>query len=351
MLKAVDVPAEKRALLAAFEQITRVKRMKLESVETKIRDTMREEGLDDTIWVTKIMDGFNLQTIEQLKLVTKDQVEVFLKPISSPIQSILIQVFDKVTNINMAKLNISEKPRTQRSDVTAAEVVRSVQGGVLCQGIFLAENIDQLVQERDMVIDVCENLEFKDTRCVHEIFHNEFTCKETMQTFVNHLDKYLSERSASLGVNIWGVSLDDGGTNPTQVSSGCNMGNYIASVHYQRIPMATVHIMPNDICLRPEIIHALQHVEKSLKETGYESKDHFKDFFKIYGTHINQGTVEFGGILVSTAYCQDFREEDRRRITDTVTEASEAALLLDVLKKVQLVRLQMPLKFLEETQE
>ena len=44
VLKAVDVPAEKRALLAAFEQITRVKRMKLESVETKIRDTMREKG-------------------------------------------------------------------------------------------------------------------------------------------------------------------------------------------------------------------------------------------------------------------------------------------------------------------
>ena len=37
---------------------------------------------------------------------------------------------------------------------------------------------------------------------------------------------------------------------------------------------------------------------------------------------------------MSTAYCQDFREEDRRRITDTVTEASEAALLLDVLKTV-----------------
>ena len=204
VLKAVDVPAGKRALLAAFEQITRVKRMKLESVETKIRDTMREEGLDDTIWVKKIMDGFNLQTIEQLKLVAKEQVEVFLKPISSPIQSILIQVFDKITNINMAKLNVSEKPGAVRSDLIASEVVRYVQGGVLCQGIFLAENIDQLVQERDMVIDVCENLEFKETKSVHKIFHNEFTCKETMQTFVNHLDKYLSERSASIGVNIWG---------------------------------------------------------------------------------------------------------------------------------------------------
>ena len=180
----------------------------------------------------------------------------------------------------MAKLNISEKPRTQRSDITAAEAVRSVQGGVLCMGILLSENIDQLVQERDMVIDVSESLEFKETRSVHEIFHNEFTCKETMQTFVNHLDKYLSERSASFGVNIWGVSLDDGGMNPTQVSSGCKAGNYIASVHYQRITMASVDITPNDLCLKPETIHALQHVEKSLKETIMNLKTISKIFLR-----------------------------------------------------------------------
>ena len=205
VLKAVDIPAERRALLAAFQQITGIKQeTKVESVETKIRDAIKEEGLDDNVWVRKIVEGFKLETVEQLRLITEEQVEVFLKPISTPIKSVLIRVFEKVTKIDIAKLNIPEKPKAQKLDVTAAEVVRSVQGGILCQGIFQSESIDQLVQERDMVIDVNENLEFKETRSVHEIFHNEFTYKETMQTFVNHLDKYLSERSASLGVNIWG---------------------------------------------------------------------------------------------------------------------------------------------------
>ena len=335
VLKAVDVPAERRALLAAFQQITGIKQeTKVESVETKIRDAIKKEGLDDNDWVRKIVEGFKLETVEQLKLITEEQVEVFLKPISAPMQAVLIRVFEKVTKIDIAKLNIPEKPKAQKLDVTAAEAVRSVQGGILCQGIFLTESIDQLLQERDMVIDVSENLEFKETRSVHEIFHNEFTCTETMQTFVNHLDKNLSERSALLGVNIWGVSLGECDTHPTQLSSVGEAGNYIASVHYQRIPMASVHITPNDIYLRPEVINALQHVEKSLKETDYEPKDHFKDIFKMYGTHINHGTVEFGGILVSTAYCEDFCEEDRGRITDSVIEASEAALLLDVAKKV-----------------
>ena len=279
-------------------------------------------------------EGFKLESVEQLKSVTEEQVEMFLKPIAIPIQSVLVKLFEKVTKIDVAKLNRPEKPRTQRSDVTAAEAVRSVQGGVLCQGILLCEDVNELVQEREMVIDVSEILEFKETRSVHEIFHNEFTCKETMQTFVNHLDKNLSERSASLGVNIWGVSLDrDGSQMGPPISK---LENYFSSVHYQRIPVATVDIRPNEIQLKPEVIAALQHVEKSLKKFNYEPKDHFKDFFTIYGTHINHGAIEFGGMLVSVAYCEGFKEEDRRRITNAVMEASEAALLLDINRKVRL---------------
>ena len=330
VLKAVDIPAEKRALLMAFEQVTgTMSDVKFNSVETEIREAIKQAGLDDDVWVRKIKEGFKLETLEQLKFVIEEQVEVFLKPIAIPIQSVLIQVFEKVTKINMAKLNKPEELPSQRSDVTAAEAVRSVKGGVLCQGIFLSEDVNELVQEQEVVIDVSENLEFKETRSVHEIFHNEFTCKETMQMFVNHLDKHLPERSASIGVNIWGVSLDKASL------SSCQTKNQVSSVHYQRIPVATVDIPSSQIHLRPEVVTALQHVEKSLKKADYEPKDHFKDFFKIYGTHISHGSIEFGGTLVSAAYCEGFREEDRRRITDAVIEVSEAALLLDVNKKVR----------------
>ena len=336
VLKAVDIPAEKRALLMAFEQVTGERSdEKLNSMESEIREAIKQAGLDDNVWVRKIKEGFKLESVEQLKSVTEEQVEVFLKPIQAPIQSVLVQVFEKVTPIDVAKLNISEKSRTRRSDITAAEAVRSVQGGVLCQGIFFSENVDHLVQEREMVIDVSEKLEFKETRSVREIFHNEFTCKETMQTFVNHLDKCLSERSASIGLNICGVSLDSCGLNCEKETPVMELENYLSSVHYQKIPVATVDIRPNEIQLKPEVISALQHVEKSVKKFDYEPHNHFKDFFKIYGSHINQGTIEFGGTLVSAAYCEGFREEDRRRVTDAVIEVSEAALLLDVNKKVR----------------
>ena len=336
VLKVADNTVEKRALLMAFEQVTGTKsEVKLETPELEIREAIKQAGLDDNVWVQKIKEGFKLESVEQLKSVTEQQVEVFLKPIAIPIQSVLVKLFEKVTEIDMGKLNLPEKTRGQRSDITAVEAVRSVQGGVLCQGILFAEDVSELVQEREIVIDVSEKLEFKETRSVHEIFRNEFTCKETMQTFVNHLDKNLSERSASIGVNIWGVSLDTEGSNSKKGSIMSELQNYLSCVHYQRIPIATVAIRPNEIHLKPEVTAALQHVEKSLQKFDYEPNAHFKDFFKIYGSHINQGTIEFGGTLVSVAYCEGFKEEDRSRVTDAVIEVSEAALLLDINKKVR----------------
>ena len=326
-MNVVEIPAEKLAM--AFKQTTSTEtELVFETVEDEIREAFKQAGLDDNVWVRKIEKGFKLESVEQLRNVTEEQLEVFLKPISTPTQMVLRKILEKVIKVNIAKRNVKEKSHARSTDVTAAEAVRTIEGGVLCRGIFLCENTKQLVQERKMVIDVNENLDFRATRSVHEILHNEFTFDHIMQTFVNHLDKHLSERSASIGVNMWGVSLEKAIANSMKGSSVCETGNYISSVHYQIIPVTTVHISPNDIRLRAEVITELQGIEKSLKRRGYKAEDHFKDFFKTYGTHISHGTIEFGGTLVSVAYCQDFKEKDRKRITATVMEASEAALLL-----------------------
>ena len=80
----------------------------------------------------------------------------------------------------LQSLTLQKKTPVQRTDITAVEAVRSVQAGILCQGIFLPEEVNEMVKECEMVKDESESLEFKKTRPVHEIFHNEFTCKETM---------------------------------------------------------------------------------------------------------------------------------------------------------------------------
>ena len=58
VLKAVDIPAEKRALLMAFEQVTGVRPdEKLNSMESEIREAIKQAGLDDNVWVRKIRRG------------------------------------------------------------------------------------------------------------------------------------------------------------------------------------------------------------------------------------------------------------------------------------------------------
>ena len=188
-MNVVEIPAEKVAM--AFKQATSAEtELVFETVEDEIREAFKEAGLDDNVWVQKIEKGFKLESVEQLKNVTEEQLEVFLKPISTPTQMVLRKILEKVIKVNIAKRNVKEKSHARSTDVTAAEAVRTIEGGVLCRGIFLCENTKQLVQERKMVIDVNENLDFRATRSVHEILHNEFTFDHIMQTFVNHLDKH-----------------------------------------------------------------------------------------------------------------------------------------------------------------
>ena len=334
VVNKVDVPAEKRALLKAFEFVSgESQELNVGNVESEIRGTIKEAGLDDKVWAPKILEGFKIQNLEQLKSANKSQIDQFLKPIASPVQSVLRRVFAGLTGIDMScaekESNAFAKHAHQPRTLTAAQAVRSLQDGTLCQGIYLSENVHKLIQERDMVIDVNDALEFKAPRSMPGILHNEFESKETMQTFVDNLDKHLSERSASIGVNIWGASLENRQPQGEQASASTQK-SFVSSVHYQRIPIATVDMTPNDIHLQPDVIAALQHIEKSLKKTGYKARDHFKDFFQMYGTHVNHGRIEFGGILISTAYCEDFPEDDRSKLKAVVTEASETALLLDV---------------------
>ena len=197
-------------------------------------------------------------------------------------------------------------------------------------------DVEKIVKERETVIDVNETLEFKGTRSNHEIFHNEFTSQRTTQVFENNTDKHICARSSSADVNVWGISLETDRANTQEGSDKGEEGSYVSSVHYQRIPVQTVDVTPNDMKLRPEVITALQHVEKSLKRVNYKPKDHFKDFFETYGTHVNHGTIEFGGILMSTAYCERFsRRKILAKISAVVKEASQAALLLGYSKKLR----------------
>ena len=335
---------------ASYEFVTNTNDCNIETYETNVRNILRKAGLDDGVWAVTIQEGFTINSIDELRNISDEQIEAFLKTLESSDQEILRKVFAEI--VAFGKSKVSENVRQNESssgqsqsasdqrpaepnirpseerfsfraqltvggNFSAARVVRSVQNGALCRGVYFSRDIRQVVQNRDLVVDVSSDLvECKLASLPTEILHAEFTSKEAMYSFVTHIDKYMYYRPGSSRV---ATRANDQG-NETH-----SQDKYVSSVHYQLFPVMLVNLPIEKIQLKSEVIAALQEIEKSLEASNYQSGDHFMHFFEKYGTHISdEGT--FGGILMSIARIEEFQEEDKSKMAAVVAEASKTAL-------------------------
>ena len=356
---------EKRALLSVFERVVGPTSVD-NSLESAICKLFSDEGLDDKVWVPKVNQTFKLDSIALLKNVKQEE---FLKSIglltkSSVEQRALKQVYQEVLShggneqkddskhVDSAPEGVSspekandlnripDKVKPNRAAVkrktwSAAEAFRSVQGGLLCKGIYLAGDVDELEKERDPVIDVMDNFEFKGSSLVSETSHREFTSREVTEDFKNSIDRNRSSKSGSGGLSFWGIGVDLGGlykkkTKDSNTSEqGSNRENrYASSVHYQLVPARSLHLTKADVVLRPDVIQKLQEIEIDLKKLKYKSNGHFTEFFKKYGSHVNYGIIELGGVLMSTAECSGFKKENREKVAEMTKKVSDTSLKL-----------------------
>ena len=369
ILSHVKNRLQKRALQRVFKKITSLKdnevKEEVDEVETEIRQVIKEAGLDDKIWVLQICENLKISHIKLLKGVGRREFELFLENVENPAKKLALrQIFGKVTGITfkdeitvpevdqeMVQNDQDERlssddwverqhPREERpategayaipteEQANASEVCRMANNGLLCRGIYYTSNLEELIKERDLVIDVRENLEFKSVDRERKIVHHDFTSQRKMKIFEDHVDKHIEPHSGSVGENIWGVSLDEALSQDWERKGHHGEENFVSTIHFQSIPAGCIDLMPHNIQLRPEVISTLQEIEKHMKLSNYEPGKNFKDFFNRYGTHITSGVISFGGMLKSLAYSENFLESDRSNMSAVVSEASERALYL-----------------------
>ena len=368
VLNAANKSFEKKALLSVFERVVAPTNVD-KSVESVICKLFNDTGLDDKVWVHQVSQTFQLDSIALLKNVKQDEFlnSIGLLTKSTVEQRALKQVYQEVLSLegneqnddirqvdlptkdskrnsgqgktnNLKRSSDRVKPKrvsVKRKTWSAAEAFRSVQGGLLCKGIYLAGDVDELEKERDPVIDVKDSFEFKGSSLVSETSHREFTSQDVTDDFKNSIDKNRSSKSGSGGLSFWGIGVGLGGRHKkkTKDSDTSEQGSkresrYASSVHYQLVPVRSLHLTKADVVLRPDVIQMLQEIETDLKKLKYKSNGHFTEFFKKYGSHVNYGIVELGGILMSTAQCRGFRKENREKVTGMTKKVSETSLKL-----------------------
>ena len=276
--------------------------------------TFTERGIDENVEVIYSQNDREGTTTTEPTSTGSNQVEALLQSIGSPYQ-------ESLRNIFADSMGFGVFPGTS---ISAPEVIRSVDNGVLCRGINFTEDIDRLVVDRELVTNISDDVVFSEEYLEQPMHHREFTSRESMYRFIDHIDKNVSK-----GMNIFGMDLAD------TVGRIGEAYSFVGCVHYQFVPVVSAQLSPDQLDLRPEVISALQDVEQALKLSDYLPDDHFGEFFEKFGSHLCSGDVEFGGILVSIAECSGFKEEDHSKVAHTVAKVSEMAFLLGFNEKVQ----------------
>ena len=356
MLNKAKSPLEKRALLKVFHRLIPLQYQKgtgrvssNELHEISVQNTMREAGLDDKVWVSKLRESFGIGDLRLLQNYDKPQFEAFLADFDNPDQNIALRrVLSKLSNIDMVQENRStsggtdlvaghnleeERPQAEGASATEEELLKGIDRGLLFRGVYFSDkNLRKLSTERDIVIDVKTDLECKIVNTVHPIWHHRFSERKTWEFFDKHIDKHIGCISDSVGENVWGINIAE--TESTQRGNHENE-TFACSVNYQLIAVRCIELKQAEMELRKEAIKSLQEIERYLEASKYQSQGHFQDFFKKFGTHVNHGKVQIGGMLKSTACCKGFLEEDRDNVSAVVSEASENAFYLSLSNEVR----------------
>ena len=340
VLCEVDNEIEKRALVNLFDKINdgSTKGAEVDENEKTIRKALKDEGLDDTVWVPRVKSALQLDSICLLKNTYKSKFESFVDTIHNlaekrALQKVYETIVDKYKNINIEKggdfqqkikddvekanTNFStriteaskEYKRTVPDDFgkapefresmrdaidkltprgaestrrevnwTAAEAVRKVQAGELCKGIFLTADGKKSDKIRQRVITVHDSIEYLGTVSSHEPVSREFSCSDMEDDFKNNTDKWN-----------FGWSADAKGGFQKKVGGGVQCGkakeeekdtrqtqqtNYMAVTWNDTVPVRAIDITLKDISLRPEVLASLQDIEQSLQ--GIEKSLNYK---------------------------------------------------------------------------
>ena len=287
-----------------------------------ICQAVEEAGLDDKVWVPEIQENLNLKNAGQLKSLSREKVEVYLQSVDAAEQDRLREVFEKLLLVDYSQKEIENMCEKHQAETKLS--AGDFNSGDLCRGILFTADLKKLLEKKEKVIEVSgDGLKLSDTSLEQPIFRQEFVSKDVMRVFVGNIDKHMSSRSTSIGVNIWGVDLHDA------LGHSDKEGSFVGCVSYQFVRVNSVTLSPNQLDLTPKVIAALQELEQAIISKSYAAGDYFSGFFEKCGSHVHNGVVEFGGMLVGTAECSGFKEEDRSEITNLVTFASEKALSVE----------------------
>ncbi|XP_006117650.2 interferon-induced very large GTPase 1-like [Pelodiscus sinensis] len=233
----------------------------------------------------------------------------------APAEVPLMKVMENVHK----QLNLSEELMSQSETLPDREVVRRASGGLALQGIYKTSQLAEMVEKREQLLELPDGLELFGPQQGPLFEMKEFSSATAESTFTRTMEKLGFSMSLAVKGGFGGFSAETS----TDCSSSSESESthrsrsehtYLCTTKYSYIPLASCYFPKDRLRLSSAALQELKEIEQLLSLTPEPDtlpllKSRAGNFFKRFGSHVNQGPLHLGGIFWWKAASQGFRAE------------------------------------------
>ncbi|XP_039770554.1 interferon-induced very large GTPase 1-like [Ornithorhynchus anatinus] len=218
----------------------------------------------------------------------------------------------EITEDNQRQPSIAKETLTGRKRIPDKELLSWASRGLALQGIYLTDNPNDLLEQREPLIRIPEDFALRGPGQQSRFEKKEFSSSQAEASFTQKMEKLGFSLSCSATSPDWGCSweagLDSSKSSESKGSSSSLSGyNYICTAKFSYVPLASAHLVQHQLRLSQEALGELKHIE----DLG----------FVPLGA---SGPLHLGGIFWWKAVVEGFREEQREDVRQQACNALES---------------------------
>ncbi|XP_075779322.1 interferon-induced very large GTPase 1-like [Pelodiscus sinensis] len=229
------------------------------------------------------------------------------------------------------QLDLFEQSMSQSETLPDREVVRRASGGLALQGIYKTNQLARMVEKREQLLELPDGLELFGPQQGPLSEMKEFSSATAESTFTRTMETLGYSLSLAAKAGFGGVSVETS-TNYSSSSESEDTHRsrsertYPCTTKYSYIPLASCYFPKHRLQLSSAALQELKEIEQLLSLTPEPDKlpllkSRAGNFFKRFGSHVNQGPLHLGGIFWWKAASQGFWAEQLDKVKKRASDA------------------------------
>ena len=278
----------------------------------------------------------------EARLDGNDRLDKHVQELEERILNIEPTSYEK--SLTEAYLTMSSGVVCPRYDLDDSTLLQKASGGRALQGVLLSKNLEDQQKERSCLLKAPQNVSIAGNSCLKEDIV-DFSSKYHENSYIATSDVLGHSIAVSAQTPVYKtlvIGAGVSGSNRNEEATEQTM--YISTIKYCTMHVASYTFGNSDLKLSDDVRENLKKIMKIVK-TGNKLNIQrvCEEFFHTYGSHVNQGPLQFGGKFWSTCYshCIDTKEIEvvKRLQTEAVTASAgvlftvSSSMRLDSIKK------------------